>query len=77
MMSCYLGEGGLDAGHVVGPGARGAVNQGVTILSSAHQTVSLPSGFVDALVTIPAMFLFHHQNIGPTHTLTSLPLGFL
>ena len=44
------------------------MNQGVTILSSAHQTVSLPSGFVDALVTIPAMFLFHHQNIGPTHT---------
>ena len=63
---------------MVGPGAGGAVDQGVPILSSAHQTVSLSRGFVDALVTIPAMFLFDHQHIiGHAHTLTSLPLGFL
>ena len=48
------------------------MDQCVPILSSAHQTVSLSRGFVDALVTIPAMFLFDHQHlIGHTHTYQS------
>ena len=62
-MYSHLGQGGLDAGHVIGPGARGAVDQVGAVLAAAHQAVPLPGGFVDALVTIPDMFLFDHHII--------------
>ena len=49
----YLGECGLDAGHVVRPGAGGAEQQVAAVLAAAHEAVPLTRRLVDALVTIP------------------------